>query len=75
MAGDLRKLCNERCAPGRNRTDTRTLLGGQPLPLGYGGLRDRIPAVDITLIAPVVYDNFGPPYILDLLFLVNECGA
>jgi len=24
-------------APGRTRTDTRALLGGQPLPLGYGG--------------------------------------
>lgn len=25
------------CTPGRARTDTGTLLGGLPLPLGYGG--------------------------------------
>lgn len=29
--------CSNASAPGRDRTDTKALLGGQPLPLGYGG--------------------------------------
>lgn len=33
---DAKPLIHKR-APGRVRTDTMALLGGQPLPLGYGG--------------------------------------
>lgn len=37
MPTELGKHRTNRGAPGRIRTDNRTLLGGPPLPLGYGG--------------------------------------
>ena len=37
--------------PGRTRTDTRTLLRGLPLPLGYGGIVTQV----VTWSAPVRY--------------------
>ena len=63
MAAELRKLRLNLSAPGRSRTDNKTLLGGPPLPLGYGGPTLPPGGVGVAVIAPISYDNFSSRYI------------